>query len=63
MAIALPPEPNWHKLIKSGSRVFVGGTASVPYALVQHLIENSEGFSDIELVHMLALGDTRWLFI
>ncbi|AIF97368.1 bifunctional acetyl-CoA hydrolase/transferase family protein/GNAT family N-acetyltransferase [Alteromonas australica] len=60
MAIALPPEPNWHKLIKSGSRVFVGGTASVPYALVQHLIENSEGFSDIELVHMLALGDTRW---
>jgi acyl-CoA hydrolase len=60
MAIQLPPVPDWKKLIKSGSRVFVGGTASVPYALVQHLIDHSEGFSDIELVHMLALGDTRW---
>ena len=32
-------------------RVFVGGNAPVPHALVQHLIDNSEGFSDIELVH------------
>ncbi|QJR81176.1 GNAT family N-acetyltransferase [Alteromonas pelagimontana] len=60
MSFALPPKPEWHKLIKSGSRVFVGGNASVPYALVQDLIDHSEGFSDIELVHMLALGDTRW---
>lgn len=56
----LPPEPDWHKLIKSGCRAFLGGNASVPYALIQHLIDNSQGFSDIELVHMLALGDTRW---
>lgn len=61
MAIGLPSEPDWKALIKSGCRLFVGGNASVPYALIQHLIDNSDGFSDIELVHMLALGDTRWV--
>ena len=60
MAVALPPKPVWNQLIKSGCRVFVGGNASVPYALIQDLIDHSTGFSDIEMVHMLALGDTRW---
>lgn len=60
MSLTLPPSPDWPSLIKSGSRVFVGGNASVPYALVQHLIDHSAGFSDIEMVHMLTLGDTRW---
>ena len=60
MSLTLPPSPDWSSLIKSGSRVFVGGNASVPYALVQHLIDHSAGFSDIEMVHMLTLGDTRW---
>ncbi|WP_189405487.1 bifunctional acetyl-CoA hydrolase/transferase family protein/GNAT family N-acetyltransferase [Alteromonas halophila] len=60
MAATLPPAPDWASLIHSGCRVFVGGTASVPYQLVQHLIDHGRGFSDIEMVHMLALGDTRW---
>lgn len=60
MAVVLPPKPVWNQLIKSGSRVFVGGNASVPYALIQDLIDHSAGISDLEMVHMLALGDTRW---
>ena len=60
MNVVLPPKPAWHQLIKSGCRVLVGGNASVPHALVQNLIDNSAGFTDIEMVHMLALGDTRW---
>lgn len=60
MTVALPPRPDWSHLIKSGCRVFVGGNAGVPYALIDDLIKHSKGFSDIELVHMLALGDTRW---
>lgn len=60
MSVTLPPQPDWRHLIKSGCRVFVGGNATVPYALVQHLIDHSKGFSDIEMVHMLALGDARW---
>ncbi|QPG05790.1 GNAT family N-acetyltransferase [Salinimonas marina] len=60
MTISLPPAPHWQKLLKSGCRVFVGGHASVPHALMQNLIDNSQGFSDIELVHGLALGATPW---
>lgn len=60
MTAQLPPSPDWATLINSGCRVFVGGTASVPYQLVQHLIDNGHDLSDIEMVHMLALGDTRW---
>ncbi len=60
MSVSLPPAPHWPDLIKSGSRVFIGGNAAVPYALLQHFIDHSSGFSDIELVHMLTLGDTRW---
>lgn len=60
MSVTLPPGPNWLQLIKSGNRVFLGGNAGVPYALIDDLIEHSKGLSDIELVHMLALGDTRW---
>ena len=60
MDIVLPDKPDWRTLLKSGCRIFVGGHASVPYALIQNLIDNSQGLSDIELVHGLALGDTRW---
>ncbi|MEW9797951.1 GNAT family N-acetyltransferase [Alteromonas sp. CYL-A6] len=60
MAESLPPPPDWQALIKSGCRLFVGGNASVPYSLVQHLMDNTKGYSDIEMVHMLALGKTHW---
>ncbi|MFS1702037.1 GNAT family N-acetyltransferase [Alteromonas sp. AMM-1] len=60
MTVVLPPRPDWSQLIKSGCRVFVGGNAGVPYALIDDLIANSKAFTDIELVHMLALGDNRW---
>ena len=60
MTVALPARPDWSQLIKSGCRVFVGGNAGEPYALIDDLIANSKAYSDIELVHMLALGDNRW---
>ena len=58
--MSLPPAPAWSSLITSGKRVFVMGQTSVPYGLVQDFIDNSAGLSDIEIVHILALGDTRW---
>lgn len=56
----LPPRPDWKSIIKSGSRVFVGANAAVPYGLIDDLVAHSDGLSDIELVHMLALGSTYW---
>ena len=60
MAFTLPPAPDWKALVKSGSRVFVGANAAVPYGLIDDLVTQSQGLSDIELIHMLALGNTYW---
>lgn len=60
MSFTLPPKPDWPSLVKSGARVFVGANAAVPYGLIDDLVANSQGLSDIEMIHMLALGDTYW---
>jgi len=43
--------------IKSNQRVFISGNAATPYALVQALSERKEELHDVELVHVLLLGD------
>jgi len=56
------PEPvDWSKLINSGSRIFIGSTASVPNALIQNLIDNSQDLHDIEVVHILTMSDHEWV--
>jgi acyl-CoA hydrolase/GNAT superfamily N-acetyltransferase len=50
----------WNKLLKSGNRIFVGSNAAVPNALIDNLIENGKGLHDIEVVHMLTLGENAW---
>jgi len=52
---------DWPRLIRPGSRVFLGGGASVPFALVASMLENTSGFKDVELVHIHGLGDTPWI--
>ena len=55
-----PPLIPWNNLIESGNRIFVGSNAAVPHALMQNLIENSQGLHDIEVVHILTMGDNAW---
>jgi len=50
----------WNELLKSGNRIFVGSNAAVPNALIDNLIENGKGLHDIEVVHMLTLGENAW---
>lgn len=50
----------WTDILSSGNRIFIGSNAAVPAALVDDLIDNSAGFTDIELVHILTLGNPRW---
>ncbi len=52
---------NWHQLIKSGSRIFIGSTVAVPNGLIQNLIDNSQGLNDIEVIHMLTMSDHEWV--
>jgi acyl-CoA hydrolase len=54
-------EQDWPKLVKPGSRVFVGGGAAVPFALVRSLLARADQLRDIELVHIHGLGETPWI--
>jgi acyl-CoA hydrolase/ribosomal protein S18 acetylase RimI-like enzyme len=52
---------HWPRLVRPGSRVFIGGGASVPFALVDSMLEHSAAFADVELVHIHGLGETPWI--
>ena len=47
--------------LKSGDRIFIGSNAAVPNALMDQLIdEQASALNDIEVVHILTLGENRW---
>src|SRR6478735_1497955 len=52
---------DWSRLIRPGSRVFLGGGASVPFALVNSMLEMADHFKDVEMVHLHGLGETPWI--
>jgi len=52
---------DWEKLIRPGSRVFIGSGAGCPHALMRALIAAAPGLRDIELVHVHTAGPTPWL--
>lgn len=52
---------DWPRLIRPGSRVFIGGGASVPFALVDSFLAAADGFKDVELVHIHGLGESPWI--
>jgi acyl-CoA hydrolase/RimJ/RimL family protein N-acetyltransferase len=54
-------EREWPRLVRPGSRVFIGGGASVPQALVGSMLMHAEGLKDIEIVHIHGLGDVPWI--
>ncbi|MGJ8673406.1 MAG: GNAT family N-acetyltransferase [Rubritalea sp.] len=51
----------WKSLIPNGGRVFIGGGAMVPFALVDSLLAEHEHFQDVELLHIHTLGDLPWV--
>lgn len=52
---------DWPAIIRPGSRVFLGGGACVPFALVRSMLESAHDLRDIELVHIYGLGETPWI--
>jgi acyl-CoA hydrolase len=53
-------EDAWPRLVRPGCRIFIGGGASVPFALVDSMLKQAAGFKDVELVHIHGLGETTW---
>jgi len=45
------------KLVKSGDRVYYGGNAAIPWALVRALAKRRDELHDVQLNHVLLLGD------
>ncbi|RKY85556.1 4-hydroxybutyrate CoA-transferase [candidate division KSB1 bacterium] len=44
-------------VVKSGDRVFVSGNAATPYVLLHALAERKDELRNVEIVHVLLLGD------
>lgn len=51
---------DWHCLLDSGNRVFIGSNAGVPNALIDSLIKDGKGLNDIEMTHISTLSDNKW---
>jgi acyl-CoA hydrolase/GNAT superfamily N-acetyltransferase len=54
-------ETDWPRIVRPGSRVFLGGGASVPQALIRSLLKSAERLRDVEVVHIHGLGETPWI--
>lgn len=52
---------DWPKIVRPGSRVFIGSGASVPVTLVNGMLKAYEQLRDVELVHIHTLGPTPWI--
>ncbi|MGB7297584.1 MAG: acetyl-CoA hydrolase/transferase C-terminal domain-containing protein [Candidatus Aminicenantales bacterium] len=44
-------------VVKSGDRVYISGNAATPYALMKALAARKDELKEVELVHVLLLGD------
>ncbi len=51
---------HWEKHLRNGHRVFVGSGAACPHALMRMFVEAAPRFQDLELVHIMTLGETPW---
>ncbi len=51
---------DWHQFLKSGNRIFIGSNAAVPNALMDSLIDDGKGIDDIEVTHIVTIGENRW---
>lgn len=56
----LTPEA-WAKIVKPGSRVFIGSGAAVPFAVVDSMLKASGSFRDVELTHIHTIGKMPWI--
>ena len=51
---------SWDQYIKNGYRVFVGSGAACPHALMRRFVKAAPRFHDVQVVHIMTLGETPW---
>ena len=53
-------DKDWGEYIRSGYRIFFGSGAACPHQLIKRFLDHSKQFNNIELTHILTLGETPW---
>ncbi|MBF0445494.1 MAG: GNAT family N-acetyltransferase [Magnetococcales bacterium] len=48
------------KKVRSGQRVFLGSGCGVPNALVEALVQRAKKLADVEIIHVLSLGNASY---
>ncbi|MBF0105529.1 MAG: GNAT family N-acetyltransferase [Deltaproteobacteria bacterium] len=48
------------KLLRPGSRIFIGSGAACPHTLINFFLEHAPSHFDLEAVHILTMGDSPW---
>ena len=46
--------------IKSGDRVVIGHAVGQPTALIDAMVKNAENYKNVEIVHMVPMGDSLY---
>jgi acyl-CoA hydrolase/RimJ/RimL family protein N-acetyltransferase len=49
------------KKIRSGQRIFIGSGCGVPQALVKALVKRANNLADVEILHLLSVGDAPYV--
>ncbi|KPL89749.1 4-hydroxybutyrate CoA-transferase [Ardenticatena maritima] len=49
------------EVVQSGHRVYIGGGAGAPQALINALVERANDLRDVEIVHVLHFGDAPYV--
>lgn len=47
-------------VVKSGQRVYVGGGCAMPHTLVQALVDRADELQDVEITHILTVGEAPY---
>lgn len=53
--------PDWKRIIKPGYRIYLGSGAASPVGLMETLLNDLDGFSELEILQGLTLGPAPWM--
>jgi hypothetical protein len=51
---------NWHEFIRLGYRLFFGSGAACLQKLIGKFLQVAESYNNLEITHILTLGETPW---
>ena len=53
-------QTDWKRYVKSGYRIFLGSGAACPHTLINSFLNAIPQFQNLEIIHILTLGEIPW---